>query len=360
MIYLDANATSWPKSKKYLEIRNAIEDDARFLNIRSGMALDNFNEEFCEILQNRFKFPFRVGVIYTGGCTEALNIAINYGLISNHTGTSPVIDPVIHDAAWYPISNKVKQICCMNESKKWKEVFAVLNLSSSIMPILRHHHSKELTVENLPDITKSTIAIDAAQFIDWKSDFRILEKYVYEDNVLLIAFGFHKKLRMYPGQGLLVYDADRINPEHLLRCIVGGNVSGDESHFYTYGRDTWPTGTFNPIPFHVFKEMMKLDSDLLEYHPPTIEYQSANVIENYLEDYYSPGINVSRNDNTWCYWHDEMEISDMSSRLMEHMKKGISISEEFIWRVGKICCSHYFNVIAKSNEKEGILRISIQ
>ena len=59
---------------------------------------------------------------------------------------------------------------------------------------------------------------------------------------IFVAFGFHKKLSMLPGAGLLLYWTNNNNSNTLSRLSTGGTGSND---LFNYKESYYPFGTFD-------------------------------------------------------------------------------------------------------------------
>jgi selenocysteine lyase/cysteine desulfurase len=379
-IYLNANSTSWPK----LNIFSDEEFSLQNLDIRSDMRHYNDSDtSFENLLKEYFGFPFDVGVIVTGGATEALNVAVNSMLSSIVNKDSIIlVDFTSHDAITSALRNYSLRYK-ISDSSIMVYGFQEINLLSNLLarngyyviqnmapsfgfpeyegPYKRSNGKINTQMEIYPP---EGIILDASQYINWRPGIFNIPKLakLADRTPIMIAFGLHKKLRLLPGIGILVYNRNVVKPSYFKRCITGGGVPTPYKNDYSMSK--FPAGTFNPTEYNRFYKILETIVTTGNQKIVDTVAQIANI--EVMQDLRmilqaQPDIHLFVTDNGRCF-----TLLDRDGGI----EKSISTINRYfemrdlspIYRTGKFCCELYFDTINRQRnrrEVHSMVRLSI-
>lgn len=375
-VYLDQNATSYPKLDAYHAWMKEFSQNPAMLNSRSGLDLRELHERIKIKFKLRFKLPpiEYYDLIFTRGATESLNIIaehIKENFTSNIRGCNIYTNPSVHNALLAPLlkvtKHKLEDIIPVSESPIPFEE----NVNGNIILVnLRQSFGKatERYVYNLISHAKdSIIVLDASQLINWNYEFNNLnlEKPLAAGCEIFIAFSFHKSLGMEPGAGILVRLSQKWN-QKIPRVIYGG-IGGSEGFdsLYNYTVSNYPAGTFDPRHYLVFEKLMEERDHNLFLHKDSEARRIFDKIYQFMVG--NKAIVVICHDGPTSmatYYHDEYTLGELTQRLDEWLEFE-EPGSTFIYRTGKFCCNYFFDYYIPKffpeniNLREGCIRISI-
>jgi cysteine desulfurase / selenocysteine lyase len=235
MIYLDNAATTWPKPPQVLKAMSSVLERAGGNPGRSGhrlsVAAAREIYDTREDLARFFHISDPLRVIFTGGATHALNLALK-GLLK--PGDNVVATSMEHNAAMRPlrylekkgVSIKVVR-CASDGTLDPDEVAKVLNSKTRLIVCV---HGSNVTGTILPVAEVASIAHEAGAFllVDAAQTAGALPIDVTKMGIDLLAFTGHKELLGPPGTGGLII-ADRVDVTKIESLMQGGTGSNSES-----------------------------------------------------------------------------------------------------------------------------------
>lgn len=375
-VYLDQNATSYPKLKRYELWMEAFSEDPINLNSRSGIDLVELHEIIQEKFKTRFKLPAAeyYNLMFTRGATESLNIIAEHIRVNFSTSLRNIniyTDPSVHNALLAPIL-KVTGIKPENiipvadtpisyrEDKNGNIIFINLRPSfgSATSSYARH------MIINAKD---AIVVLDTSQVMNWNYEFNnlFIKEALDKGCEIFIAFSFHKSLGMDPGAGILIRLSNKWN-QRIPRIILGGigGSSGFDS-LYNYTVSNYPAGTFDPRHYLVFNNLMGEQSYNLT-KPDDTEARRIfdNIYQFMLGNKAVAVVNHDGPTSVATYHHKEYTLGELTQRLEEWLQFE-EPGSTFIYRTGKFCCNYFFDYYIPKyfpddiNLREGCIRISI-
>ena len=353
--YLDHNATSFPKNSVYLAYETKLRTSPFSTNIRSGIDPSDLVEDILDKIKILHKVPANCDseLIITRGATEALNIGASSGVLM------PFCDPHMHNAI-YTVLLKQGQTIQNNIEELTEFNSVIINAASSF----------GISIDWKPVLAQlyyQVVLIDASQWISWDADITDLlpTNFFANGNQVMICWGFHKHLGMYPNLGVLLHLRPKgLYQRNFNRCIIGGVGNTDINYASSYKYSKVPAGTFNSIDLIAYKEMLsyyignpyflpKIDPDDKRIFDLCFQFLKEADAESDVE-YTTRGVTAS-------FWHQELELGELTMRLNDYLND-LEPEAEVIYRVGKFCCNYYFDkVLTKDagNERQGRIRLSL-
>lgn len=387
LIYLDSNATSFIKHSNQFRRPNFN------YNIRANkdIELDELHESISSKIESHFKTPPNATTILTLGATESFNI-IRTNLYNKYKYVNNilnVLDLTIHNSAlmsvsfsinnrfgFNTISNEDFYNEVPNEPKFKPELLnIVFNPLSSFFVKNSPGYEIRLLIESLrhkEHLGKiNNIIIDLSQYISWGKDLgwinTIIDSLNYTEYNIFVVFGFHKKLGMQPGGGLLLHwsnifkkdEEDKLIKDNLFRHILGGTGSEDLD---IYKQSFFPAGTYDITTFLQFEKLLSnipTDTTTLldKYHLDNFGHTTYYITE-YIDDFlYGQGIeNLCHPKQPFTYLYSNPEGPDYIFNIVDEFVKQ-EFHGQLVARTGKFC-SNYFFLDANDEQKLGFLRLS--
>ena len=179
IIYLDANATSWPKlpylTQSLADKWNDIQQDPEILNIKSGFDSQLFYQSFKETLIKMFNIPFQFEYILHSGATEGLNIVQHFFMDLQKEYRDKILmnyrnffQDISHNSAISVIKSNCKYWDYLDTNHDYKKSFLFLNHQSSFLP-----QEPDILKELLDNSNDCFISLDLSQSIYHGFNFRI-------------------------------------------------------------------------------------------------------------------------------------------------------------------------------------------
>jgi hypothetical protein len=324
-----------------------------------------------------------VGVIVTGGATEALNVAVNSMLHSVINKESMVlVDVTSHDAITsalrnyslrYKISDSSIMVYGFQEINLLPNLLAkngyylIQNMAPSFgFPELEGAYKRSNGKINtqMGIYPPNGIILDASQYINWRPGIFNIPRLgrVAEHSPVMIAFGLHKKLKLLPGIGFLVYNRNIVKPSYFKRCITGGGVPTPYKN--DYGMSKFPAGTFNPSEYNRFYKILETISTTKTQKIVDTIGQIANIeimqdLRMILEA--QKDIHLFITDNGRCF--TLIDRDGGTERSLSIINRYFDMRDlSPIYRTGKFCCELYFDTINRQRNRREIhsmVRLSI-
>ena len=240
MIYLDNAATTNYKPQTVLDAVNRCLKEYPFNpnrgNNKYALPLQQKLLDARKKLSLLYKNDSEMHVVFTGGCTAALNLAI----LGNSKRGHVIISATEHNSVLRPIMQLKKkgyitvslvkpdesgQITLENVQRLWKPNTYMLCVSQASNVTGQR--------QNLEGLGAFCRAQGALFLVDCAQSVGYFATDMQKDNIDLVAIGAHKGLHAMQGAGALIFN-ERATP----RPITFGGT-GTESHLY-YQPDTLP------------------------------------------------------------------------------------------------------------------------
>ena len=366
IIYLDANATSWPKlpylTQSLADKWNDIQQDPEILNIKSGFDSQLFYQSFKETLIKMFNIPFQFEYILHSGATEGLNIVQHFFMDLQKEYRDKILmnyrnffQDISHNSAISVIKSNCKYWGYLDTNHDYKKSFLFLNHQSSFLP-----QEPDILKELLDNSNDCFISLDLSQSIYHGFNFA-LEFPNQSANKIAFTFGLHKKLGLFPGTGITIFNWDyQLEPSRLKKTILGGDNSSIPFNKYFYNTDTYyNSGTYNFVPFIFLQKILEFTDISVKPSQDTIylSEQKRDILD-FLHKYFLsnvPNKNIFKNQNLLTIFPDEStSLDDLIIHTYNFFEQNHPYAK-VIYRAGRFCCDLWF----EKNKKDGALRFSI-
>lgn len=388
IIYLDSNATSFIKHPNQFRRPNFN------YNIRANkdVELDELHQSISSKIESHFKTPPKATTILTLGATDSFNIIATqiFCKYKSLDKVLNVLDLTIHNSAFmtmFPFMDGKPDFITINNynfylqtsyDPKFKPELLNICFNPLSSFFVKNPCGYEIKLfidslrhkEHLGKI--NNIIIDLSQYISWEKDLswinEIIDALSYTEYNIFVAFGFHKKLGMQPGGGVLLHwtnifkkdeNSNKLIKDKLYRHTLGGTGTED---VHIYNQSFFPAGTYDITTFLQFEKLLtnippSTTTLLDKYHVDNFGH-TTHYISEYIDDFlYTQGIeNLCYPEEPFTYLYGHVEGPDyLFNKIDDFVKQ--EFGGQLVARTGKFC-SNYFFLDRSDPEKLGFLRLS--